>query len=410
MGRKSLAEHKAKGTTPVLSDDMQHRYEQAKINFLNNPELITENKELYTRFFEEHEYRLKRINDLRTLDKGTYRTLYLYIQRFKNVEKWFNKPLKDLTEADIKRVYDGLEEGTITRADGKPIECRSDYYDKVFKSKLFRMIDKDEIAKKVIEYRSSEKKEVRFIEEKDFRKLLRYANSTQKQLLLWLAWDIGENINALLQLTKKDFYKEINPHTKEPEYRINLRREILKRSRKARSEITNYPETVELLDEVLGKIDDNAVLFDYDYANAKKIIDRITIKTDVKCIPNGEKPTWKDLRSGMACDLLKKGWSTDEVNARLGHRPSSDDIDKYVNFLAIDRHRPKKKVQQYEMEKLKQEIEDAKLREKSQQRETERIKQDFDAQLKAQREELLNLLKAPRVMEAVKRYKEKTKK
>lgn len=66
----------------------------------------------------------------------------------------------------------------------------------------------------------------------------------------------------------------------------------------------------------------------------------------------------------MACDLLKKGWTTDEVNSRLGHRPSSRELDKYVNFLALDRHKPKKKLFDNQLQSVLQELEEMKAREK----------------------------------------------
>jgi DNA polymerase III delta prime subunit len=73
-------------------------------------------------------------------------------------------------------------------------------------------------------------------------------------------------------------------------------------------------------------------------------------------MPGGQKVTWKDLRSSMACDLLKKGWSRDEVNARLGHKPSSRIIDRYINFLALDRNKPKKKVFESNLKKIEEEL------------------------------------------------------
>ena len=133
-----------------------------------------------------------------------------------------------------------------------------------------------------------------------------------------------------------------------------------------------------MLDQHLRNLEDNDLLFKIDYRSSKKIIDRAVERAGAKCIPNGENVTWKDLRSGMACDLLKKGYTTDEVNARLGHKPSSDEIDKYVNFLAIDRHTPKKKVHQFEMEKLNEELGELKRREKQQIQRN----QDIEGQLK----------------------------
>lgn len=360
----------------------KQQYDNAKALLLNEKAINKDNIKLFTDFFEYQEYKLKRKNNLRALDTGCYRTLYGYICKFRIVNTWFaNKAWQDLTKEDIKKVYDGLEDGTIKRENGKPYEnLDTSYYSKIFKSKPFEMAGKLELAREVISYTTAQNKEVRFILEDDFRKILDNVNKPLHKLLLWLAWDIGENINALLQLRKNDFNREKNPFTKEPEYRLNLKKEILKRSRKPRSEITNYSETVKLLDQELPKIKDNSLIFNFDYRNAKKIIDRPVERAKAKCIPNGEKVTWKDLRSGMACDLLKKGYTTDEVNARLGHRPSSEEIDKYVNFLAIDRHAPKKKVHEFEMGKLNEELERIKQQEKLQAIRNETLEQQVKAQ------------------------------
>ncbi len=56
----------------------------------------------------------------------------------------------------------------------------------------------------------------------------------------------------------------------------------------------------------------------------------------------GQQPVrWKDLRSGMACHLLKTGWTSEEVNARLGHAPNSGALNCYINFMALSRDDPK---------------------------------------------------------------------
>jgi hypothetical protein len=79
---------------------------------------------------------------------------------------------------------------------------------------------------------------------------------------------------------------------------------------------------------------------------------------------------------------LTKGWTSDEVNARLGHKPSSSEIDKYINFLAIDRHRPKKKVQEFELSKLKEELEEMKQKEKLRSQRTDFLQEKLEAQEK----------------------------
>ena len=347
--------------------DRQGRYENAKAELLADKAICKQNRDFWREFFEMQEYKLKRTNNLNALDAGTYKTLYYYVIRFRNLNDWFvNKPWRDLTREDIKRVYDGLEDGTITNQSGKRFKSREDYYSKIMKSKAFEMVGKAELAREVIQFARPNRTEVRFILEEDFRKLVQHASKLPHRLLLWLAWDIGENINSLLQLRKQDFFRGKNPDTDEPEYRVNLRNDILKRTRKARSELTNYPETVELLDAYLADLAPDEALFPYGYHNAKKMLDRVREKAKVKCMPNGEIVTWKDFRSGMACDLLKKGWTTDEVNARLGHKPSSEEIDKYVNFLAIDRHRPKRKVEAFKTKEMERELKQFQEREKLQ--------------------------------------------
>jgi len=347
-------------------DKFKNQYLNAKKFLLENNNICKANRDLFNDFFDYQEYKLKRMGGRSRLDESNYRTLYGYIQKFRNTNKWFkNKEWKKLTEQDIKEVYDNLEDGKIRRPNGKPYEDLSNsYYSKVFKGKPFEIAGKAQLARNVIQFNSEQKKEVRFITEDDFRKLVKHSYKPIHRLLFWIAWDIGENINSLLKLKKSDFYKQKNPLTEEMEYRINLKQKILKRSRTSRSELTNYPETVEFLDEFLNGIDDDDYLFKFNYGSAKKIIDRAVERAEIKCTPNGEKVTWKDLRSGMACDLLSKGWTTDEVNARLGHKPSSDEIDVYVNFLAIDRNRPKKKVEEFKIKQLKQELEASKEREK----------------------------------------------
>ncbi len=361
--------------------DFKKRYEVAKIKLLSDIAICKENRVLFEKFFEFQENKLKRINNARFLDNSAYKTLYGYTQKFKNINRWFrNKPLTKITRNDIKLVYDGLEDGLIKRKNGQPYENLTDsYYSKVFKSTLFKMAGKLDLAKEIIQYNGRIDKDVRFIREEDFRKIANNIYKPHQKLLFWLAWDIGENINSLLKLRKRDFTRQENPDTKEPEDRVNLKREILKRNRKPRSEITNYPETVEFLDQHLRNLKEDDLLFDFGYPSAKMMIVRAVERSGVKCIPNGEPVTWKDLRSGMACDLLQKGWTTDEVNARLGHKPSSKEIDKYVNFLAIDRHRPKTKVQQFEISKINHELQESKEREKLQIRRIESIQDDYNA-------------------------------
>jgi integrase len=339
---------------------LKERYKKSKATLLNDKSICPKNRKLFKEFLEKKEYKLKRINGLTKLDDSTYKTLSAYTSRLRTVNRWFkNKAWKDLTEKDIKKIYDDLEDGKIKSRFGQPIKDKLSYYKLIIRSTPFEMAGKKELVKKVMEFGTFKRQdEVRFIYEKDFRKIVEVALKPSHRLLLWLCFDIGENSISILQLTKKDFRRDTDEYTKEPEYRVNLRKETLKRSRTPRSEPTNYQDTVKLLDIHLQDLKDNDNLFHFGHRQAEKILDRCVKIAGIKCIPSGQKVTLKDLRSSMACDCLIKGYSLDEVNARLGHKPSSREIDKYINFLALDKRKPKKKVYESNINKLKGEIEE----------------------------------------------------
>ncbi|KKR96670.1 MAG: hypothetical protein UU48_C0028G0005 [Candidatus Uhrbacteria bacterium GW2011_GWF2_41_16] len=318
---------------------LKEAYENAKANLLSDENICRENRDIFREFFEWEERKLKRTNNLPELDNATYKTVSYYVRRFRNANKWFgNKLWIDLTKEDIQKVYDDLEDGIIKNRFGKRYSDRKSYYTKIFKSKPFKLAGKAELAKEVFEfYQPKENLEVNFIEFDAFVKLTTPTKTILQKLLLWLAWDIGENVGSLLQLRKRDFRRQINPQTQEPEYLVDLRKEILKRSRRARVEITNYTETAELLDIVLSDIQDNDLIFNFGHRQALKFLAHCANVTKIKCTPTGKNPTFKDLRSSMCCHLLKIGWRIEEVNSRLGHSPASlAMVTRYANYLALD--------------------------------------------------------------------------
>lgn len=359
--------------------ELKEQYASVKKKLLGEESICEENRELFARFFVHQEYKLKRMNHLSALDDGTYKTLVFYASRFRTVNRWFaNKPWRDLTRQDIKKVYDDVEDGVIRTLSGKYFEGRETYYNKILCGKPFQLAGKQEVAKSVLEFRQCQAAEVRFITEESFRQIVGTVIKPKHKLLLWLAFDIGENAGALLQLRKKSFIRRTDEYTQEPEYAVALTREILKRSRNPRTETTNYQETVELLAEVLRDLRDDEPVFDFGMRMAAKTLDRATGKTGVRCLPHDQKVTLKDLRSSMACDLLHKGWTTDEVNRRLGHKPSSREIDKYVNWLALDGRQPKRKLHEHQVGQLKQEINDLKDQANQSQHRHRALQEQFD--------------------------------
>ena len=307
--------------------------------------------------------KLKRTNGLPQLDEPCYNTLCGYIAKFKNVNLWFNnKPWVKLTKEDIKRVYNDLEDGKIKNQRGDRFGDLKSYYGKIFRSKPFDMAGKTSIVKEVMEFtRSHNKEEVRFIEEETFKKIVEAVIRLDQKLLCWLCFDVGENVNTILHLKKSDFYREINQDTHEPEYRVNLPKDKIKRTRLTRSEITNFRETTELLDLILKDLKEDEQIFKFGYAQGKKFFTRAVNLVDAKCKPKGQRVTFKDLRSSMCCWLLKHGYSVEECNFKLGHKPSSREIDKYCNFLALNRHEPKKKIYYNNLQKVENELEETKM-------------------------------------------------
>lgn len=323
----------------------QRRYHNAKPKLLSDATVCPENRELFARFFEYEEYKLKRQNQLRDLDESSYKTLYAYVLRFRNVNRWFNnKPWSTLTREDIKRVYDDLEDGRILNQLGRPFEDRASYYNKIFKSKPFRLAGKAELARDIIEFPTTARKDVQFIIEDQFKLLTTGVANPLHKALLWLAWDLGENIGTLLQLTANDFTRQHDPHSGEAEYIVNLPQAKLKRTRRSRSEPTHYPETVHHLDQVVKSLGPHEPLFPFGHRRAQAVIKQAARWTNATTLPEGKPPRWKDLRSGMACHLLKHGWTREEVDARLGHSPNSSALNAYISHLAIDRTGAKRKL------------------------------------------------------------------
>lgn len=320
----------------------KQRYRCRK-RFLATSEVIcVPNRRLFKRFLTWEERKLKRSNNLRALDEPCYKTLYAYTVRLVNVNRWFeNKPWAELTRGDIRRVYNQLEDGRLRNQHDRPFEDLRGYYNKIFKSKPFQLAKKDTLARRIIEYTAKRTKEVRFVNENTFEKLVSAVRSPVHQLLFWLAWDVGENIGTLLKLSSADLSPQENRRSGEREYLVFLPRTKLKRSRVSRGEPTLYPRTVELLDEVLRRRRPNQRLFAVSYRGALRLMTEAARSSGSTTMPGRQPVRWKDLRSGMACHLLTTGWTSDEVNARLGHAPNSGALNCYINFMALSRDDPK---------------------------------------------------------------------
>lgn len=357
--------------------DHKGDYQRNRERLLSDERIHPKTRDLWRRFLDWEEYKLKRVNSLEELDRSSYLTLHAYTQRLTNVGVWFGKvALEDATREDIKRVYDALEDGKIKNRKGERFKDRTSYYNKIFKSKPFEMAGKAALAREVIEFQQPQHDgEVRFIVEEEFRKIVEHTKQTQHKFLLWLLFDIGENVNSILELRSRDFERRLVENAGF-EYRVHLRRSTLKRTRQTRSEITNFPETARYADEVLEGLTPDERIFKFGYRNVVKIFQSAVRVSGAVAAPNDDKPKLKDLRSGMACHLLRSGWTTDEVKARLGHSPSSKMIDRYVTYLAISRDGAKRKLENASIQELRAQIQQFEQREKLARKQNEERQQE----------------------------------
>ena len=373
-------------------DKLENKYRKKLKETLNDDSINQYNRDLFKEFFLWQEDKLEHGNSTARLGEGNYKTLYDYISKLKNVNKWFdNKAWNKLTEDDIKKVRRKLIDGKILNTKGEKYRDIRSYVSKIFKYKPFALAGQKENVEKVFEFSlKTKRKDVRYVTPDSAKKIIMAAKSYSHKALFCLAWDIGENVNSLLQLKKKWVKPFVDKETGKKRYSIYFPNEILKESRTSRTEITLFDETVDAIDKLIqvgntiqqrnkkgsftGKYSttpfkEDDLLFNFQYARAKDLFNEYVIKTNTTCEPNGEKPTLKDFRSGMACNLFDLGWDAQDVNLRLGHSALSTQFDVYVNYKGLNR---KKSIRKYD--KLTLSIVEERLEESESARERQEIR------------------------------------
>lgn len=105
------------------------RYLRNKQLLLEDPTFNPNNKKVVEDFLTFVECKLKRKQGLTEVDERSYKTSSHYITRIKNLTNWLNnKTWADLTEEEIKKLIDDMEDGVIKNKKGKRHEDRSLYY------------------------------------------------------------------------------------------------------------------------------------------------------------------------------------------------------------------------------------------------------------------------------------------
>ena len=328
-------------------------------------------KDLLIRQYGQDETSMIRIN----------KTLLRELAYLINVVYWFNDVnLTDISKQDITRVYQGLETDTLTTSQGKKLKKTSkrNYYIKVFRGGFFKYIGKSKIAKKVVLRKFQNDEEVRYIDYEDFLKIIQVVDKFLHKLYLWLAFDTGVEGGALLQVLKSDFSLEKDIDTGDNYWVLHMRSEISKKSRKKRNIYVYFSDTHNLLDTYLPKLQDNERLFNWTHRNVYKFVRKYSRLTNVKTKPANEPVTLKDMRSSCATYFLLKGWTTDEIKARLGHAPSSRIIDKYVSYFGLNQARKIRQSKELDLSNYKKLYDEMQEELKHIKMENQEIKQDLD--------------------------------
>lgn len=318
-------------------------------NNVKDIKLNLNNRDLVVKWLEYKKAELENSNGYEKNSQVRYcKTLYKEMTTYmSNILYWFNdKDLQDITEKDIKDIYIGIEQGKLKTIKGKSdlsFKTKKDYYGRVFKSGFFKFIGKDEMAKKVIKRKFNEATEVRFFDLDTLRVITDNAARNAHRLAFWLLFDTGMEVMALCQLKKSNF----EWIQQDKYYMLHIPKEISKKSRKRRDIYIHFNETNELLKSYLETLKDTDNLFKFKppalYHALKSVVDKYQLKTK----PENKSITIKDFRSSMSTYFLQlDGWTTDDIKARLGHAPSSTEIDKYVNYLGINQKKQRKQAEQ----------------------------------------------------------------
>lgn len=349
------------------------------IDYLRHKEEYSQNVNGYTEDAQKRYYK--------TLDKK-----FTYIQ---NVLVWFNKwPLKELTDENIKAVYDKLQKNELTSLRGTFLSenSKKDYYSKVFKNGFFAYINKHDIARKIILRKFKTNKEVRFFEIETLKQISNSLRYNDHKLLVWLLFDTGLEINAALNLIKKDFSIE-KSESGDNYFMLHVRDEISKKGRSTRNIFIFHNETNILLKEIIQNIGDNDKLFNFGYRNAYKIISETSKELNLKLKTHNEHIVPKDFRSSMATYFLKEGWTTDEIKARLGHNVSSSVINSYVSYLGLDQKLNLKKKEEKDLTNFKEKYEKIAAQNRKSNEELKKVKNDLELlkELIYKNREILNI-------------------
>lgn len=335
-------------------------YKTALDRFENNDQLPKHNRKLCLKWMAQKQKELEEglTPDQRKRDEHRRaKTMYKYVSMLTNVSHWF-PDLKKITLKELKKFKDDFYNDRVKGVKGRALKCKSDYVNKVFKSDFFRWLG----HKKIVEDTFTngvkvDAKTVEFLIEDDLAKMIKAATYDYHRVALYVLYYTGVRIGTLLNLKKNDFELKYNPKTKVSYYHLHVRRDYTK-SKADRTIPVIDSKANQALTDYMEKLQGNDFLIPINYRMVYKLIQELAEKTKVRTKPSKSMPNVHTLRKSCAIYLLNKGYSTDHVKAWLGHKPSSDAIDVYVNYTGLKFEPEVARVQADELMRLEQTIKD----------------------------------------------------
>lgn len=313
-------------------------YEHAVKQLKDDKEITPHNKELVLSWLLEKEDKLKSKRGREYQDKVRWiKTLDKLIRAARSVAVWVgDKQLDELTPRDLKKIYDDLEEGRITRKNGKPYAraTRMDFYNRIFKSDFGKFMGWKEDAQEIMTLEKRDDAPVKFFRKPALDKLLTATHSLKYRALYAVLYDTGLRIGEALNIRKSDIQKQYDKVKKQDYYRVTIRAANTK-SKRDRHISLWMDEANEILEAYLSSSQDD-LLFPMGYAAIKKHLSVTARALGLTTEPDKKNLSLHDFRRSSATYWLERGLRIDSIKARLGHKPSSVVIDKYVSYLGLD--------------------------------------------------------------------------
>lgn len=314
------------------------KYKKALERLSNNKQLPQKNRELAVNWIKQKEESLQEELTKEQREETKHRrdkTLNKYCSLLTNICYWF-PDLKNINEQELKQFKEDFYNDKIKSIKGKILKEKRDYIMKIIKSDFFKnYLEHKTIVEKVFNGKTTKQTTpVEYITIEDFRKLIEKTRYDYQKAALYLLFFSGMRIGTLLNMKKKDLELKYNSKTKVSYYLCHIRKEYTK-SKEDRTIPIIEKECNEFIEEYIKELREEERLIPVSYTAIRNILRIVCEETKVRTKPNNKKPSIHILRKSTAMYLIDMGYSTDQIKAWLGHKPSSTVIDSYITYSGI---------------------------------------------------------------------------